>query len=156
MPWPDQAKASRQRSQSRGLTWADQSEEEETGVSSSSRRMAGSAWKPTEESVAGMRPTFYYLSHRMEPIPLASTTGWATDANVEWPPLGEPKLHAAYALEVRKILVVGLNEFEAIPDGEPQWNFEAQDCFQGRERTARAEGHLADGSAMWPCGGNLE
>eukprot|EP00971_Amphidinium_carterae_P063990 1266849-Amphidinium_carterae.1 len=118
--------------------------------------MAASAWKPTEEAVAGMRPTFYFLSHRMEPIKLASQTGWATDVDVEWPPMGNPKLTTAYALEVRKILLAGLNDFEAIPDGEPQFNFEAQDCFQGRQKIARQEGHLADGSAMWLCGGNLE
>eukprot|EP00971_Amphidinium_carterae_P265352 5263951-Amphidinium_carterae.1 len=118
--------------------------------------MAASAWKPTEAAVAGMRPSFFYLSHRMETIQLAATSGWATDANVEWPRMSEQSLTSAYALEVRKILLAGLNDFEALPDGEPQWNFEAQDCFQGRERIARAEGHLADGSAMWPCGGNLE
>eukprot|EP00971_Amphidinium_carterae_P305521 6071269-Amphidinium_carterae.1 len=92
----------------------------------------------------------------MDTIQLRSSSGWTTDANVEWPPQSEQKLSTAYALEVRKILLSGLNDFEAIPGGEPQWLFEAQDCFQGRERTARAEGHLADGSAMWLCGGNLE
>eukprot|EP00971_Amphidinium_carterae_P004318 86190-Amphidinium_carterae.1 len=92
----------------------------------------------------------------MDTIPLAARSGWATNANVEWPPMAQQQLSTEYALEVLKILLAGLNEFEAIPDGEPQWLFEAQDCFQGRERTARAEGHLADGSAMWPCGGNLE
>eukprot|EP00971_Amphidinium_carterae_P073305 1449408-Amphidinium_carterae.1 len=118
--------------------------------------MAESAWKPTDEAVAGMRPSFFYLSHRMEPIRIDADSGWATNVDVEWPPVAHPKLTTGYALEVRKILEASLRDFEAIPDGEPQWIFEAQDCFQGREKKARTEGHLADGSCMWPCGGNLE
>eukprot|EP00971_Amphidinium_carterae_P181871 3608925-Amphidinium_carterae.1 len=54
MPWPDQANSARQRSHSRGLKWADQSGEEEAGAPSRSRQMVESAWKPTEEAVAGM------------------------------------------------------------------------------------------------------
>eukprot|EP00971_Amphidinium_carterae_P268650 5329594-Amphidinium_carterae.1 len=103
--------------------------------------MAGSAWKPTEKAVAWMRPSFFYL---------------ATNVDVEWPPVAETRLSTAYAHEVRMVLEANLKEFEAIPNGEPQWIFEAQDCFQGREKKARTEGHLADGSCMWLCGGNLE
>eukprot|EP00971_Amphidinium_carterae_P162821 3228072-Amphidinium_carterae.1 len=93
--------------------------------------MAGSVWKPTEQAVAGMRPSFYYLSHRMDPIPIDADSGWATNVDVEWPPVAQTRLPTEYALEVRQILEANLRDFEAIPDGEPQWNFEAQDCFQG-------------------------
>eukprot|EP00971_Amphidinium_carterae_P154971 3073115-Amphidinium_carterae.2 len=146
MPWPDQATSARQRSLSRGIKWADQSGEEEAGASSRTRPMAKSAWQPTDEAVAWMRPSFFYLSHRMDPIPISADSGWATDEYVEWPPLAETRLSTEYAHEIRKILETNLKEFEALPKGEPQWIFEAQDCFQGRERLARTEGHLADGS----------
>eukprot|EP00971_Amphidinium_carterae_P205134 4071007-Amphidinium_carterae.1 len=156
MPWPDQATSARVRSQSRGLKWADQSGEEEAGAPSRCRQMPASPWKPTEEAVAGMQPALYYLSHRMDPIAIDVNSGWATNVDVEWPPVSQTRIPTEYALECRRVLWENLKEFEAIPDGAPQWNFEAQDCFNGREKTARAEGHLADGSCMWPCGGNLE
>eukprot|EP00971_Amphidinium_carterae_P246562 4897149-Amphidinium_carterae.2 len=68
MPWPDQATSARVRSQSRGLKWADLSGGEAPGGASSTKPMARSAWTPTEQAVAGMRPTFYHLSHRLSLI----------------------------------------------------------------------------------------
>eukprot|EP00971_Amphidinium_carterae_P130098 2577060-Amphidinium_carterae.2 len=132
-PWPEQVKTTRQRSQSRGIKWADQSgAEEEAEAPSRNRTMAQTTWRPTEEAVARMRPLFYYLSHRMGPIPISEDSRWATDSNVEWPQVRTTRLTTQYAHEVRKILETYLKAFEEIPDGSPQWIFEAQDCFQGR------------------------
>eukprot|EP00971_Amphidinium_carterae_P286948 5696673-Amphidinium_carterae.1 len=89
--------------------------------------MAESSWKPTEEAVASMRPALFYLSHRMDPIAIDTNSGWATDEYVEWPPIAQTRVPTEYAHECRRVLWTNLMEFEAIPEGAPQWNFEARD-----------------------------
>eukprot|EP00971_Amphidinium_carterae_P190762 3785550-Amphidinium_carterae.1 len=93
----------------------------------------------------------------MEPIPLSADSLWAPNPEVEWPVMDRAAaLSLEYAAEDRQILADGLRDFEEAPGGPPQWNFSAQDCFQGREQVARAEGHLADVSCLWLCEDNLE
>eukprot|EP00971_Amphidinium_carterae_P122707 2429195-Amphidinium_carterae.1 len=110
---------------------------------------ANSGWaeaQPNTNTGAGgsSLPALYYLSSRVERIPLDRQSSWAHNTALLWPDVARvPPPTPDFCQAAKKILADNLQQFEQRAGGE-EWSYAKQDSFEGREDIARTEGHLAD------------
>eukprot|EP00971_Amphidinium_carterae_P073590 1455256-Amphidinium_carterae.1 len=147
----------RVRSQSLGVSWSDQTAADASGdVSMPQQAQAQVTWQPDASSEVRRPLELRYLTTPVSPIPLAENSLWAR-TQTEWPAMVRAHLDLEHAAAVRTLLAENLAAFNCcVPTGVQQWNYEAQDCFDGRAGMARTEGNMAEASCSWICAGNPE